>query len=202
MKEEGRLRHLLRGLRPETMEKMIIANPSNCGEFLQTLLRINQAALMARASCTPPSFPLSGMQPWTPTIPGMPSAAAATTQPSPVSHLACDHPHGAAPCAAGQHVRRQDANADNRALRAISESIEALTERIKAIEQQVRRPPVPWPPKTSRGDDGRPRCQYCQRLGHVDRQCHQRYRDEEQQRGRRDRPGERGFDSGNRNCRA
>ncbi|KAH9377850.1 hypothetical protein HPB48_018590 [Haemaphysalis longicornis] len=77
------------------------------------------------------------MQPWTPTIPGMPSAAAATTLPSP---------------------------------------------------EQVRRPPVPWPPKTSRGDDGRPRCQYCQRLGHVDRQCRQRYRDEEQQRGRRDRP--------------
>lgn len=202
MKEEDRLRHLLRGLRPETMEKMIIANPSNCGEFLQTLQRINQAALMARASCAPPSFPLPAMQPWTPTIPGMPIAAAATTQPSPVSHQTCDHPHVTAACAAGQHFQRQNANADNGALRAISESIEALTERIKAIEEQVRRPPVPWPPKASRGDDGRPQCQYCHRLGHVARQCSRRYRDEEQQRGRREPQGERGFDSGNRNGRA
>lgn len=47
MTEEDRLRHLLRGLCPSTMEKMIIANPSNCGEFLQTLQRIDQVALMA-----------------------------------------------------------------------------------------------------------------------------------------------------------
>lgn len=202
MTEEDRLRHLLRGLSPSTMEKIVISNPGSCAEFLQILQRINQAALMARASCTPTSFPLPGMQPWTPTIPGTASAALATTQSSPVSHLSCDHPHVTATCAAGQHVQRQDANADNRALRAISESIEALTARIKAIEEQVRRPPVPWPPKTSRGDDGRPRCQYCQRPGHVARQCHQWGRDEEQQQGRRERPGERAFDSGNRNGRA
>ncbi|KAH9368907.1 hypothetical protein HPB48_004406 [Haemaphysalis longicornis] len=148
------------------MEKMIIANPSNCGEFLQTLQRINQAALMARAYLAPSSFAMPGMQPWTTITPGMPSAAATTTQ----------------PFSAEQHVQRQDGNADNRELRAISESIDALTERLKAIKGQVRRPPPPWPPRDSRYDDGRPRCHYCKRVGHITRQCHDRYRDEEQQR--------------------
>ncbi|KAH7939564.1 hypothetical protein HPB52_013797 [Rhipicephalus sanguineus] len=50
MTEDDRLRHLMRGLRPDVQEKMIIANPETCAAFLQILQRINQAALMSRAS--------------------------------------------------------------------------------------------------------------------------------------------------------
>lgn len=195
MAEEDRLRHLLRGLCPSTMEKIVISNPSTCAEFLQILQRINQAALMARAACPPPAYQPAGPYP--------PTAIAAGMQPPSVSHPVFEHAHVAAPCAAGGCLQGHNVTAPNKDVKAIAESIDALAERIKAIEDQVRRPPAPWPPRGSRYDDGRPRCQYCKRVGHVARQCHDRYRDEEQRRlGRRGTQGEpQTFNSGNGNGR-
>lgn len=48
MKEADQLRHLLRGLRPEVIEKVILSNPQTCAEFLQTLQRLNQATMMSQ----------------------------------------------------------------------------------------------------------------------------------------------------------
>lgn len=143
------------------------------------------------------------MQPWTTIAPAMPSAAEHHAQPFPASPQTYEHPHVRMTCAAEQHVQWQDGNWDNRALRAISESIDALTERIKAIEGQVSHPPSPWTPRGSRHDDGRPQCHYCKRVGHIARHCHNRYRDQEEEcLGRQGMQGEpRNSDSGNRNGR-
>lgn len=67
MREDNRLRQLLRGLRPDIQEKMIIANQESCTAFLQTLQRINQASLLSRASGPQPmgAYYSTGMQSWT-----------------------------------------------------------------------------------------------------------------------------------------
>ncbi|KAL1426853.1 hypothetical protein MTO96_017931 [Rhipicephalus appendiculatus] len=71
MKEEDRISHLFRGLRAEALEKMILANPTSSAEFL----KINHAALMARAHLTPSNsyFPPTVLQPWSTTSPGDPN---------------------------------------------------------------------------------------------------------------------------------
>lgn len=179
MAEEDRLRHLLRGLCPSTMEKIVISNPGSCAEFLQILQRINQAALMARASGPPPACQPAGPYPWTAIAAGTPNNATGMQPPS-VSPVVFDRAHDAAACAAAGCVQGHGTPTPNKDVKAIADSIEALAERLKAIEDQLRHPPAPWPPRGSRYDDGRPWCNYCKRIGHVTRQC--RNRDEEQQR--------------------
>lgn len=201
MKEEDRVRHLLRGLRADALEKMVLANPTSSGEFLQILQRINHAALMARAHLTPLNsyLPTNVTQPWLAAVPG----ESITTQPSLVSAPVRDQRQDAVPtCISDAQQHRRDA-ASNLELKALTESIKSLADRLKAVEDEVCRPPAQWPPRTSRGGDGRPRCYYCHRLGHIARQCHRQY--EDQQRQRRDEQsgnGERHFDSGNGNGQA
>ncbi|KAH9367354.1 hypothetical protein HPB48_016460 [Haemaphysalis longicornis] len=101
-------------------------------------------------------------------------------QPPSVSPVVFDRAHDAAACAAAGCVQGHGTPTPNNDVKAIADSIEALAERLKAIEDQLRHPPAPWPPRGSRYDDGRPWCNYCKRIGHVTRQC--RNRDEEQQR--------------------
>lgn len=210
MKEEERLRHLLRGLRADTLEKMILANPTSCAEFLQTLQRVNHAALMARAHLTPSNgyFSPTGPQPWPATFPGEPSgsaAVAAAAQPSLVSFPVREHQHAMSTCMADAHHCRQATSTGNMEMKAIAESIGSFADRLKAIEAQVCRPPAQWPLRTSRGDDGRPRCYYCHRLGHIARQCQRQYQDQQRDRQQRDEErhnGERRLDSGNGNGQA
>ncbi|KAL1470114.1 hypothetical protein MTO96_040650 [Rhipicephalus appendiculatus] len=200
-KEEDRVRHLLRGLRADALEKMVLANPTSSGEFLQILQRINHAALMARAHLSPLNsyLPTNVTQPWSAAIPG----ESITTQPSLVSAPVREQRQDAVQtCNSDTQHHRRDA-VSNLELKALTESIKSLADRLKAVEDEVCRPPAQWPPRTSRGGDGRPRCYYCHRLGHIARQCHRQY--EDQQRQRRDEQsgnGERHFDTGNGNGQA
>ncbi|CAN7993838.1 unnamed protein product, partial [Ixodes hexagonus] len=60
IKEEDRLRHLLRGLRPDFVEKVVLSNPKTCADFLQTLQRLNQASMMSQGLwTTTPTVPAS-----------------------------------------------------------------------------------------------------------------------------------------------
>ncbi|KAH7982839.1 hypothetical protein HPB52_007400 [Rhipicephalus sanguineus] len=172
MTEDDRLRHLMRGLRPDVQEKMIIANPETCAAFLQILQRINQAALMSRASGPQPigTQYSTSMQSWMQNItPPVGFAAAAATMPPP--------PTCVATCAATELRCPREAAGPERDLKAIADSIALLSDRLKSIEDEMRRPPVPWPQRTSRANDGRPRCQICRRIGHIAQQCWQRFRD-------------------------
>lgn len=200
MKEEDRVRHLLRGLRADALEKMVLANPTSSGEFLQILQRINHAALMAHAHSSPLNsyLPANVTQPWSAAIPGESIATQRTLVSAPVR----EHQDAVATCISDAQHHRRDA-AGNLELKALAESIKSLANRLKAVEDEVRRPPTQWPPRTSRGGDGPSRCYYCHRLGHIARQCHRLY--EDQQRQRRDEQsgnGERHFDSGNGNGQA
>lgn len=172
MTEDDRLRHLMRGLRPDILEKMIIANPESCTAFLQILQRINLAALMSRVSGLQPiGIQYStGSQSWMQNIahPVGFAPAAATGHPPPTC---------VATCAAAELRCPREAADSERDLKAIADSIAVLSDRLKSIEDEVRRPPMPWPQRTSRANDGRPRCQICRRIGHIAQQCWQRFRD-------------------------
>lgn len=56
--EEDRLRDLLRGLRSEVIEKVILAKPTTCADSLRTLQRLKQASMMSQpietTTCAPP----------------------------------------------------------------------------------------------------------------------------------------------------
>ncbi|KAH7962797.1 hypothetical protein HPB52_018003 [Rhipicephalus sanguineus] len=146
-----------------------------------------------------PYLPTNVTQPWSAAIPG----ESITTQPSLVSAPVREQRQDAVPtCISDAQHHRRDA-ASNLELKALTESIKSLADRLKSVEDEVCRPPAQWPPRTSRGGDGRPRCYYCHRLGHIARQCHRQY--EDQQRQRREEQsgnGERHFDSGNGNGQA
>nr|XP_054933016.1 uncharacterized protein LOC126541986 [Dermacentor andersoni] len=191
MTEEERMRHLGRGLRPDVLEKILIANPDSCSAFLEILRRIDWAAfLMVRASqpeatgtyfsagqqsCYPyTSAPAAGVTP-----------AGATMQPPPTCLATC--------AAAERHCTREATDRD-RDLRAIAASMASLFDRLKAIEEDVRRPAMPCPARSSCDDDERPRCQLCDRIGHIAPQCRQRFRENgpqwnEQRGGRDEQPG-------------
>ncbi|KAH7987127.1 hypothetical protein HPB52_024328 [Rhipicephalus sanguineus] len=161
---------------------MVLANPTISGEFSQILQRINNAAFMARAHLTLLNnyLPTNVTQPWSAAIPG----ESITTQTSLVSAPVREQRQDAVPtCISDAQRHRRDA-ASNQELKAPAQSIKSLADRLNAVEDEVCRPPAQWPPRTSRGGDGRPRCYYCQRLGHTARQCHRQY--EDQQRQRRD----------------
>ncbi|KAK8767435.1 hypothetical protein V5799_005785 [Amblyomma americanum] len=183
MPEEDRLRHLLRGLQPATMEKMIISNPTTCADFLQILQRLSQATLMSLASWllpTPVSNTYLPTGAWNSNIHATPNSA--TTEPVP----APGQPHLLPACTAASY-RQQQRLEGEQDFKAIAASLESLSGRLKAIEEEMFRNRVPWPPRTTRADDGRPRCHYCSRNGHISRQCRQRWRDEDrEQRNVRD----------------
>ncbi|KAL1468602.1 hypothetical protein MTO96_041384 [Rhipicephalus appendiculatus] len=136
MTEDDRLRHLTRGLRPEVQEKMVIANPETCAAFLQILQRINQAALMSRASGLQPigTHYTAGMQSWMQNIapPVGIAPAAATMQPAPTC---------VATCAAAELRCPRETASRERDLKAIADSIGLLSDRLKSIEDEMRRPP-------------------------------------------------------------
>lgn len=92
MTGEDSLRQLLRGWRPGTQEKMIIAISESCAAFLQILQRINQAALMSRAPGPQRigTYYSTGMQLWTQNIaPPVGLAPAAATIQSPPCAASC-----------------------------------------------------------------------------------------------------------------
>ncbi|KAL1479395.1 hypothetical protein MTO96_051878 [Rhipicephalus appendiculatus] len=100
--------------------------------------------------------------------------AAATIQPAPTC---------VATCAAAESRCPREAADRERDIKAIADSIALLSDRLKSIEDEMRRPPMPWPPRTSSANDGRPRCQICRRIGHIAQQCWQHFRE-----GRNDNP--------------
>ncbi|KAH6931345.1 hypothetical protein HPB50_023910 [Hyalomma asiaticum] len=112
MKEKDRVRHLLRGLRADALEKMVLTNPTSTGQFSQTLPRINHAALMVHAHLTPSNsyLPTTSPQPWSAAIPGEPIATATVTQPSLVNTPVQEHPDAVPTCISdAQHYRRDAA---------------------------------------------------------------------------------------------
>ncbi|CAN7999153.1 unnamed protein product, partial [Ixodes pacificus] len=61
MTEEEKLRQLTRGLRPEMLERVVLANPQTSADFLGTLQRLTQASEMAKHNMwAMPSHPLPG----------------------------------------------------------------------------------------------------------------------------------------------
>ncbi|CAN7999152.1 unnamed protein product, partial [Ixodes pacificus] len=61
MTEEEKLRQLTRGLRPEMLERVVLANPQTTADFLGTLQRLTQASQMAKHNMRAvPSHPLPG----------------------------------------------------------------------------------------------------------------------------------------------
>ncbi|KAH8028921.1 hypothetical protein HPB51_020499 [Rhipicephalus microplus] len=138
MKEEDRVHHLLRGLRADAPEKMVLANPTSSGEFSQILQRINHAALMARAHLSPLNsyLPANVTQPWSVAIPGESIA----TQPPLVSAPVREHQDAMPTCISDTQHHRCDA-AGNLELKALAESIKSLANRLKAVEDEVCRPP-------------------------------------------------------------
>ncbi|KAK8762137.1 hypothetical protein V5799_026595 [Amblyomma americanum] len=104
MPEEDRLRHLLRGLQPATIEKMIISNPTTCADFLQILQRLSQATLMSLASRllpTPASTTYLPTGAWNSNIHATPNSA--TTGPVP----APGQPHLLPACTAASYRQQQ-----------------------------------------------------------------------------------------------
>ncbi|KAG0423563.1 hypothetical protein HPB47_000671 [Ixodes persulcatus] len=160
MPDAEKLRYLLRGLRPEMMERVAISNPRTTQEFLQQLQRLTHVGAMARhALMTMPTHPLPGLHTESPVLaPGpdlgsAPGGAGTLSNPTEVFY-----------------TPRQDVPDRSTAavLGAMQETLRALTAAVDRLGQRDRRP---FPPRGSRNQGGQVVCFRCNRVGHIMRQC-------------------------------
>ncbi|CAN7951197.1 unnamed protein product [Ixodes pacificus] len=160
MPDAEKLRYLLRGLRPEMMERVAISNPRTTQEFLQQLQRLTHVGAMARhALMTMPTHPLPGLHTESPVLaPGPdlgsgPGGAGTLSNPTEVFY-----------------TPRQDVPDRSTAavLGAMQETLRALTAAVDRLGQRDRRP---FPPRGSRNQGGQVVCFRCNRVGHIMRQC-------------------------------
>lgn len=149
MTDPEKVRCLLRGLRPEMMERVAITNPRTPAEFLQHLQRLTHVGAMARhALLTMPTHPL----------PGFAASPALAT-----FHAGEERQRVAAPSTS------QDTAA---ILGALQDSLRTLT---TAIERMGQTQSQRFPVRRVRGQGGQPVCFHCRRPGHIMRQCQQRF---------------------------
>ncbi|CAN7944380.1 unnamed protein product [Ixodes hexagonus] len=134
------MRYLLRGLRPEMMERVAISNPRTTQEFLQHLQRLTHVGAMARhALMAMPTHPLPGLHAENPIrAPGYdlgspPGAAETLGSPTDLFY------------APGRHDVPDRSTAA--VLGAMQETLRALTAAVDRLGQRDRRP---FPPRGSR----------------------------------------------------
>ncbi|CAN7998640.1 unnamed protein product [Ixodes hexagonus] len=161
MPDAEKLRYLLRGLRPEMMERVAISNPRTTQEFLQHLQRLTHVGAMARhVLMAMPTHPLPGLHAENPIrAPGYdlgspPGAAETLGSPTDLFY------------APGRHDVPDRSTAA--VLEAMQETLRALTAAVDRLGQRDRRP---FPPRGSRNQGGQVVCFRCNRAGHIMRQC-------------------------------
>lgn len=161
MPDAEKLRYLVRGLRPEMMERVALSNPRTTQEFLQHLQRLTHIGAMARhALMAMPTHPLPGLYAGNPDgVPGPDLGASAITT-------------GAVSNATEilYAPSRQEATDRNTAavLGAMQETLRALTAAVDRLGHRDRRP---FPPRGPRTQGGQVICYRCHRAGHIMRQC-------------------------------
>lgn len=162
MPESEKLRHLLRGLRPEMMERVAITNPGTSQEFLQHLQRLTHVGAMARhALMAMPTHPLPGRH--TDTFPL--TVQDTSSRVDSVGML--NEPSTVLYAPTRQETPDKSTVA---ALNAMQETLRALTAAVDRLGQQDRRP---FPRRTSRNTNGQVICFRCNRSGHIARQCNE-----------------------------
>lgn len=158
MPDTEKVRCLLRGLRPEMMERVAITNPRTPGEFLQHLQRLTHVGAMARhAMLTMPTHPLPGF-------------AADSFSPGLPLQGQTDNPAGVLYSKDSQHQPTTQPPDPNTALilGALQDSVRTLT---TAIEKMGQAQQQRFPSRRSRNQGGQPVCFHCRRPGHIMRQC-------------------------------
>lgn len=161
MPDGEKLRYLVRGLRPEMMERVALSNPRTTQEFLQHLQRLTHIGAMARHALTAmPTHPLPGFYAGNPD--GMLGrdlgASASTTEAVSNSTEILYAPS-----------RQEGPDRSTAAvLGAMQETLRALTAAVDRLGQRDRRP---FPPRGPRTTGGQVICYRCRRTGHIMRQC-------------------------------
>lgn len=191
MREEDKLRHLFRGLRPEMIEKMALTNPTSCAEFLQTLQRLNQVSRMTQALWQSSSSAMLGATAPAPLQShGSFIVPDSFIGPKQIYSAHCSLDSSGRPYvlpsfpAAAQVPQRDSATTRENAedLKTIAASMQAMQSRLLSLEDKLSRAPTQWPQRNGRADDGRVVCHYCNRRGHILRQCQTRERDQQRER--------------------
>ncbi|KAL1471061.1 hypothetical protein MTO96_040133 [Rhipicephalus appendiculatus] len=161
MTESEKVRCLIRGLRPEMMERVAISNPKTATDFLQHLQRLTHVGTMAQhAMAAMPRHALPGFVAASPFAPG--------TDTSPGLGMT-----------AASHNRRgnseKHANTGNPGTSDQSQMLAVLQESIKALTIAMERiaphPARGYPSNPSRNARGQVICFRCHQEGHIRRQC-------------------------------
>lgn len=166
MNDTEKVRCLLRGLRPEMMERVAITNPRTPAEFLQHLQRLTHVGAMARhALLAMPTHPLPGF------AAASPFAHTSANGPPPVRE---NSGPGQEPSdllhAQGRPHQAPTAESTASILASLQESMRALTAAVERMGQPQRQR---FPPRSSRNQTGQAVCFRCNRPGHIMRQCNQ-----------------------------
>lgn len=157
IKDSEKVRCLLRGLRPEMMERVAITNPKTPTEFLQHLQRLTHVGAMAQhAMAAMPTHPLPGFAAASPFVPGARNSTRDTT---------AFKPRGTSPPWREEPASRY---VTTEMFDALQENMKALT---TAVEQLSRAAPRRFPGRQSRNQMGQILCHRCGQPGHIMRQC-------------------------------
>ncbi len=160
MPEKTKLKHLLRGLRPEVMEKLWMLQPKTCAEFLKLAEAHRQITDRVKDLC----------------------------QERTVAFTQCDNrlkdieklmekPHpGNAKIIPPTREPGNNSEPEKRQLTERLDRIEAMLSQLQCGQERPRPPPVPQPHPRSgrradRTPDGKPICFRCGRAGHIGRNC-------------------------------
>lgn len=161
MSEVNTVRYLLRGLRPEMMERVAITNPQTPTEFLRHLQRLTHVGAMARhALLAMPSHPL----------PGFAASPPVTTGPGAVA----DPGPEASRMLYAEGPSRAPTTHDKVTTEMIGVLQHSIQELTTAVERLTTSPRRRFPPQRSRNQAGQAICYSCGRPGHIMRQCQAR----------------------------
>lgn len=163
MADTEKVRCLLRGLRPEIMERVAISNPRTPADFLQHLQRLTHVGAMARqALLTMPTHELPGFAAPSPFSRPQPTTQASTPaadtglRPNPSDAFHVQGP--------GAPQLSENTTA---ILGALQDSVRALTMAVEQLGRARQR----FPPRLTRNQSGNVVCFRCHRPGHIQRQC-------------------------------
>ncbi|KAL1442722.1 hypothetical protein MTO96_046275 [Rhipicephalus appendiculatus] len=155
MTESEKVRCLIRGLRPEMMERVAISNPKTATDFLQHLQRLTHVGTMAQhAMAAMPRHALPGFVAASPFAPG------ADTSPG-ASMLAASH-NRSGNSEEHANTRNPDTPDQSQMLTVLQESIKALT---IAMERIAAPPARRFPSNPSRNARGQVICFRCHQGG-------------------------------------